>query len=105
MNYDFTNGFSVVIMFLSTTCFKISLRLLETFLFDVEHCCVPESNLLSGSLTYFPEFYPVCAEFPTVDQFVSNCKLILFLEGSIFLCTLYPYCFWGVEFCVIDLVV
>ena len=52
MNYDFTNGFSVVIMFLNTTCFKISLRLLETFLFDVEHCCVPESNLPFGSLLY-----------------------------------------------------
>ena len=30
---------------------------------------------------------------------VSNCKLILFLEGSIFLCTLYPSVFGGWILC------
>ena len=63
MNGDFTNGFSVVIVFLSTTCFKISLRLIETLLFDDEHGCVPENTLPFGKLTLdicFTEFYLFC---------------------------------------------
>ena len=67
-----------------------------------------KTTYLSGTLTLntcFPEFYPVCAVLSTIDQFISNCKLI-FVSGRLNI-SVHPISllFLWVEFCVIDLIV
>ena len=55
---------------------------------------------LSTLNTYVPEYLPCLCY---VNYGWSVCfyfvNWFLFLEGSIFLCTLYPYCFWGWILC------